>query len=255
MPRDAAGGRTRIVGKGTADALLMLAAALLCLSVFLFFKGFFDFALSDFATEILAAMLGSIITVMITMLLIRRQGTLQQAHRSATESRTKVFETKLRLYREFIATYISAALDGKLTADELGKLEELALIVTLLTRRNPAHAGELDLGQSICGFVLQLQLFGLVDEVPESKFEVFDEHFEERIGNDGRRELFTVTDIMKLMKVELGAAQVAEYLGDEDDHETEFRWADELLGYREYRAEDRSRRAETVDSASNPSER
>ena len=223
-----------------ADALLMLATIIICGGIFFFFKGFFDVKPSDFTIEILAALMGSIITVLITMLLIRRQGTIRQAQAAASASLTKVFETKLRLYREFIARYICAALDGHLDTDELGKLEELALTVTLLSRRVSANDRDSDLGRVICGFVLQLQLFGLAKDVPESMHEVYDRHFGENVAEDGSRRLYTVVDIIKLMKLELGTAQSIEYSEQELEDKSEFQWCEELLDYRDYRRDENS---------------
>ncbi len=177
------------------DALLMLATIIFCGGIFLFFKGFFDVKPSDFTIEILAALMGSIITVLITMLLIRRQGNIRQVQAAA--SLTKVFEAKLGLYREFIAEYICAALDGHLDADELGKLEELALTVTLLSRKVSPDGRDSDLGRVICGFVLQLQLFGLAKGVPETKHHIYDRHFGENVAEDGSRKLYSVVDIIK----------------------------------------------------------
>ena len=68
------------------DALLMLATIILCGGIFLFFKGFFDVKPSGFTIEILAALMGSIITVLITMLLIRRQGNIRQVQAAATRA-------------------------------------------------------------------------------------------------------------------------------------------------------------------------
>ena len=220
------------------DALLMLATIIICGGIFFFFKGFFDVKPSDFTIEILAALMGSIITVLITMLLIRRQGTIRQAQAAASASLTKVFETKLGLYREFIAKYICAALDGHLDTDELGKLEELALTVTLLSRRVSASDRDSDLGRVICGFVLQLQLFGLAKEVPESMHEVYDRHFGENVAEDGSRRFYTVVDIIKLMKLELGTAQSIEYSKQELEDKSEFQWCEELLDYRDYRRDE-----------------
>ena len=221
------------------DALLMLATIILCGGIFLFFKGFFDVKPSDFTIEILAALMGSIITVLITMLLIRRQGNIRQVQAAASASLTKVFETKLGLYREFIAEYICAALDGHLDADELGKLEELALTVTLLSRKVSPDERDSDLGRVICGFVLQLQLFGLAKEVPETKHHVYDRHFGENVAEDGSRRLYSVVDIIKLMKIELGTAQAIEYSKQELEDKSEFDWCEELLDYRDYRGSER----------------
>ena len=150
---------------------------------------------------------------------------------------TKVFETKLGLYREFIAKYICVALDGHLDADELGKLEELALTVTLLSRKVPPDERDSDLGRVICGFVLQLQLFGLAKEVPETKYSHLRQTFQRE--RRGRRRLYSVVDIIKLMKIELGTAQAIEYSKQELENKSEFDWCEKLLDYRDYRGGER----------------
>ena len=143
-----------------AEIALLAVIVVMAVSTFFFFKGFFDHDLDGYTVEILAALLGSIFTVMITMLLIRHQGTIERSLQTAATSKNIVFDRKLELFKEFISVYTNSAADGKLQESELAKLEELALTISLFTRDVPIGFGREDLGEEICRFVLQLELFG-----------------------------------------------------------------------------------------------
>lgn len=198
------------------EVILVFLILLMGLGVFLFFKSFFDTSPSNLAVEILAALLGSIITVMITMLLIRQQGTFEQAHETASENKTKIFEKKLELFRDFISHYVKCALDGRLEVHELAELEERALTISLLTNKIPME-GYGNLGQDLCRFVLELQEKGLPKE--------------------GEIDRIRFVDIMKLMKIELGVAQQADPEDVEDEESNEYPWTQKLLSYRAYRTD------------------
>ena len=227
---------------------LVFMIVLLGIGVFLFFKSFYDTNPSNLATEILAALLGSIITVMITMLLIRQQGNVEQAEERATANKTAIFNKKLELFQQFISSYTKSAMDGRLDRDELGNMEELAMTITLLSRPTmgvPAqqthHIKDLNLGQLLCRFVLQLQVFGLATEVTKEQHTKYDEVFRPlRLpDNAGKtRRLITIDEVLRLMKAELLIEQTAdEDVADTDDEpkSTDFRWAQRLLNYRAYR--------------------
>ena len=200
------------------EMVLALLIILLGIGVFLFFKSFFDTSPNSLVTELLAAFLGSIITVMITMLLIRQQGTFEHAQETAATNKTKIFEKKLELFRDFIQHYVKCAIDGKLDAEELAELEERALTISLLTSKIPKE-GHKNLGEQLCLFVFELQ-----KSASES-----DGRLEDRSGKK-------FVEIMKLMKIELGAAQsVDPESEDVDDIEEAYSHAEKLVGYREYR--------------------
>lgn len=227
---------------------LVFMIVILGIGVFLFFKSFYDTNPSNLATEILAALLGSIITVMITMLLIRQQGNVEQAEERATTNKTAIFNKKLDLFRKFISSYTRSALDGQLDREELERMEVLAMTITLLSRptmgtsaQQPDDTTNLNLGQLLCRFVLQLQVFGLATEVPEDRHIDYDNIFQSDQGStnaQGDRHLITIDEVLRLMKVELLVEQTA----DEDVTDpgaepkpADFRWAQKLLAYRKYR--------------------
>jgi len=217
------------------DVTFVLAIVLLAGAVFVFFKTFFDTNPDNLTTEILAALLGSILTVMITMLLIRRQGSIEQAQEGAATSKTKVFERKLDLFRSFIATYVQTAADGKLSAKELQTLEELALTIALFTKDVPLGRQGVDLGQELCRFVLQLQLFGLRTQLHEEDYPAFDAHLRVSDPPETRR-LVSFVQILRLMKIELGIAQSeSEEVDDSLLDLAEYEWTRRLQAYRGYR--------------------
>lgn len=198
------------------EVILVFLILLMGLGVFLFFKSFFDSSPSNLAIEILAALLGSIITVMITMLLIRQQGTFEQAQETASTNKTKIFEMKLNLFQDFIKRYVECALDGRLEVKELADLEQRALTISLLTKI--PKKDEEDLGQTLCKFVLQLEERGL----PKEK--------------EGKERIRFV-HIMRLMKTELGddVAQQDDLVPE--NLEKYYHPAQNLLNFRGYRTD------------------
>jgi hypothetical protein len=210
--------------------------AMLAIAVFVFFKAFFDAGIDNLTTEILAALLGSILTVMITMLLIKRQGSIEQAHEAAGTNKTKVFEKKLELFREFISIYTRSAMDGFLDPGELGRLEELALSISLFTKDVPIGEREEDLGEQICRFVLQLEMFGLEESLEKIDCSRLDHYLKGMNGEANGARLLTFVEILRLMKMELGIAQSdTVYLDGAELASREYRWAEQLLAYRGYR--------------------
>ena len=201
------------------EAILVLLIILMGLGVFFFFKSFFEASPSNLAIEILAAFLGSIITVMITMLLLRQQGTFENAQETAATNKTAIFEKKLDLFRDFISYYVKFAADGKMEIVELAALEERALTISLLTTKIRLKDQDYNLGEKICRFVLQLQKNGINDRTDEQGIQF--------------------VDIMKLMKIELGVAQQADPddVDDDDEKSDKYQEAHALLSYRDYRIE------------------
>lgn len=216
---------------------LVILVPLLASSVFIFFKSFFDTRPDDLTIEILAAMLGSIVTVIITMMLIKRQGSIEQAHQAAATSKTTVFEKKLVLFRDFIRRYVQAASDAVLDLDELAELEEIALTISLFTKDVAVGKREIDLGEELCRFVLQLQIFGLETDLPPDQHELFTKFLSTAHDDGAEPQLMSFVHILRLMKIELGIAQT----GSPHDlnlvrHlELEYEWAMKLLNYREHR--------------------
>lgn len=136
---------------------------LLCAAVFLFFKAFFDLGLSPLSTEILSAVLGSTLTVGITLLLLDKQSETQATADEVRAAENARFERILELSRAFLRSYVRAAHDQRLTPAELLELEELALTISLFTKHDSKVGGQ-NAGELLCRFVLQLEVFGLQQE-------------------------------------------------------------------------------------------
>jgi len=213
------------------DLMLLLTVAVIAVSVYLFFKTILGLQLGTWTLEIMAAMLGAILTVMITMVLIRQQGTVQRAQEAAAVNMTKIFEKKLELFNQFLSLYSKAAEDGKIERHELVALRELALTIALFTKPVAIDAGapaasdaksapvKKDLGEELCRYVFQLQKCGkfYVHMTCAEKAEMKDEH-----GIEGQ----SITNILRLMKAELNVAQMS----GEDDGKQE--WATKLMELR-----------------------
>lgn len=220
------------------DITLSVLVVVLAVAVFLFFKTFFDMKPDDLTTEILAALLGTILTVMITMLLIKQQGTVEQAKEAAATCKTRVFEKKLELFRQFISIYVKSAADGVLSPKELEDLEELALTISLFTKDGAASPEGTKLGEEICRFVLQLEVFGLKTELEEADHPACDRH----LGGNGvpqERGLVPIEHILRGMKVELDIAPPDSGHSTRSSSETtDYEWRRRLLAYRGYRGDD-----------------
>ena len=221
---------------------MIITILVLASGVFLFFKSFFDLGPNNLTTEILAALLGSILTVMITMLLIRQQGTVEQAYEAAVASKTKIFEEKLSLFKQFIQKYVKFAADGKLDKRQLAELEELAIIISLFTRKitiddeKKAH----DLGEMLCKFVLQLQFCGIVDSNNKQQLENKESELFQNYAKFMRYlnkpvlsppEFLSFAKILRMMEAELGVDKL-DIVESKDDVPNKM--AKKLLAYREY---------------------
>ena len=215
-------------GKMREETLLVLLTLLLAVAVFVFFKSFFDSGPNGFTVEILAALLGCIMTVIITMMLIRRQGSIEPARDAAAVNKTRIFEKKLDLFREFISAYVRSAFDSELETEELERLEELALTISLFTRESRGDETE-ELSDIICRFVLQLELFGTRGELMDEDIEIYDRHFPSDDGSE--RELLRFDRVLDHMKMELGVSTLGV---DHDDRPGACRdhpWIQSLLDY------------------------
>lgn len=227
----------RWISRNRDDILLAILIAFLASAVFVFFKTFFDATIDPLTTEILAALLGTILTVLITMLLIKRQGTIEQAQEAAATNKTQVFERKLELFRQFISIYTRSALDGELDPKELGNLEELALTITLFVRSKSDAAPSEDLGENLCQFVFELEAFGLDAASKVQQPEMIRRYYPQYFALGREPTHVSFTKILQLMKKELGLEQTG-FADDEDgsDPEKGYFWAEQLLCYRDYQS-------------------
>ena len=236
--------RSDIFGQYRSQIYLVILVLFLATGVFVFFKSFFDNQINNLTTEILAALMGSIITVIITMLLIRQQGTVEQAQETTAASKTIVFQEKLKLFREFITEYTKCAIDGHLGPEELERLEVLSMTISLLAKKIDTPDGKtVDLAKGLSRFVLQLELFGLADnyeKMDEEKKKIYAQYFSDLRQDDNLAfqdsELIYIVDILAMMKTELVMAQWDSLEMDTDLLDgTRYSQTWKLLNYRGYR--------------------
>lgn len=213
------------------DLMLLLTVAVVAVSVYLFFKTIFGLQLGTWIPEIMAAMLGAILTVMITMVLIRQQGTVQRAQEAAAVNMTKIFEKKLELFNKFLKLYSKAAEDGKIEHDELVDMRQLALTISLFTKPVAIDAGAStasdaesapvkDLGEELCRYVLQLHTYRkFYFEMTEADKDCA----KKTLGGEAQ----SIADILRLMKAELNVAQ----LSSEGDVDHQQKWATQLMNF------------------------
>ncbi len=196
----------------------------LCIGTFVFFRLFFVHNPSTLTIEILAAILGTILTVTITAMMIKRQGEVSNAYKQAAVHKTKVFEKKLELYHEFIDFYAKANIDGILEQEELATLEYFSLRIFLFTNHDVCC-----LGEKICQFVYQLQLLREpLNEQNEKQKEELLRKLQETPKLSEVQKLVSFSDVLKAMRQDLGIFQ-KEKIGNA------YPCLEALIKYRNYR--------------------
>lgn len=197
----------------------------LCMGTFFFFRLFFINNPSALTIEILAAILGTILTVTITAMVIKRQGEVSNAYKQVAIHKTKVFEKKLELYYEFIDFYAKANIDGTLTQEELENLEYLALRIFLFTNHDVCF-----LGERVCQFVYQLQLLQEpLNEQSETQKEKLLQRLRETPALSAIPKIISFPDIIKIMRQDLEIFK-------EDKTINAYPCLEALTKYRGYRA-------------------
>jgi len=104
--------------KAILGGLWFLGILLSGVSVYLFFKSFFDVHVEGYSLEIVAALLGSVFTAIITGALLFQQSRSEEVR----ERNVEVFRVKIRLYEQLIEVVDRVLKDGKVTAAELNEL-------------------------------------------------------------------------------------------------------------------------------------
>jgi hypothetical protein len=127
----------------------VLFIILVTVSVFFFFKIFSNqTGLPDFAKEILAAFFGSVITVAITVLLLR----FQSASEVSRDKIVAVFQEKLRVYEGFCEFLCGVAEDGYLQKPQEQTMRLWAMRLNLVCGQ--------EVSEAIDRFFLQTHRYG-----------------------------------------------------------------------------------------------
>jgi len=109
-------------------AIIVLLIAVTSVSVFLFFKGFFEAAHTNLTEQILAAVLGTVMISMITVLLLSAQSKVEEGK----EKSLGVFQHKLDVYSRFLDFVYDIIEDGKLETHEICELCKWTTRIALL---------------------------------------------------------------------------------------------------------------------------
>lgn len=132
----------------TRMAQLILLVIVVSISVFVFFKSFSLQDFPPFAKEILAALLGSVLTISITAVLLRYQ-TSSELDRDKSVA---VFQEKLKMYEGFCSALCEIATDGRMKEGQEQVLRLWAMRLSLVSGQ--------EVSEAIDHFFLQTHRYG-----------------------------------------------------------------------------------------------
>jgi hypothetical protein len=114
----------------------LMLIVIVCVSVFVFFRAFSVENFPPFAKEIMAALLGSVITVAITVLLLRYQST-SEVNRDKSIA---VFQEKLRIYEGFSEFLCELSKHDFIDRDDELALRHWAMRLSLICGQEVSNA-------------------------------------------------------------------------------------------------------------------
>ena len=132
------------------DKTLLVLAILFCLAVFLMLHEFFSKDLSNLSVEILAAVLGTVVTVSCMAFMMR----LQARQEKDREYSTRVFERKLEIYQQLLGTIFKMDDDGVITKAEIQDVENQVGVAALVA--------EIEVVGCLSQLVCQLKEYGCI---------------------------------------------------------------------------------------------
>lgn len=163
--------------KKFSEIILVMLAIILVLVSFLFLHKFFTFARSNLGIEILAGVIGALITVSAMAILLRFQA--QQEKKKEFEK--KIVELKLMLYKELIEAIFQTYDDDFVEKEEVQKIEHIAGVAFLVAGENAQRA--------IRDFVWQLKAYGCMypDKLDKNQIKHFIKYIKmnDFYSNDG----------------------------------------------------------------------
>ena len=151
------------------DTIFIISVIIFSLTAFMLLHEFFGRDINSFTTEILAAALGSVIVVASMVVMLRLQAKQDQER----EFSSTVFERKLRLYEQLLATIFKADDDNRITKDEVQDVENQIGVACLVANK--------DLVSIFAQFTYQFKVYGVLyfRSLTEAQREHF-AHFVER---------------------------------------------------------------------------
>jgi hypothetical protein len=125
----------RIIRRWGTAVLAILTFFALSAAAYYFFKAFTSppfnaFQSDSYITELMAAFLGAVITMILTFFLLKSQSSLEE-HR---ENRKQFFDAKLKLYMDFFERLSEMFEDCEISAEEIGELKKWALKLSLVSK-------------------------------------------------------------------------------------------------------------------------
>lgn len=117
-------------------APLFILVIVVAISVFVFFRTFSVQEWPPFAKEILAALLGSVLTISITAVLLRYQASSEVDR----DKSVAVFQEKLKMYEGFCSALCHIAEDGRIREGEEKELQLWAMRLSLVSGKEVSDA-------------------------------------------------------------------------------------------------------------------
>ncbi|MGI9475977.1 MAG: hypothetical protein ACR2PI_04680 [Hyphomicrobiaceae bacterium] len=185
-------------------AVSFLLIVVVCVSVFIFFRTFSVEDFPPFAKEIMAAMLGSVITVAITVLLLRYQ-TTSEVNRDKSIA---VFQEKLRIYEGFSEFLCQISQDGRVDEQEERALRHWAMKLSLICGQEVSDA--------IDHFFMQTHRYKTLyyEQLPEPHRDDLLVWYQARTGarrplDDSAKCFLTIGALLAHLKHDLGEVEIS----------------------------------------------
>ncbi|MGB2679852.1 MAG: hypothetical protein WBE39_00865 [Candidatus Competibacter sp.] len=132
------------------DKIFLITAFLFCLGTFIVLHEFFDKNINNLSTEILAGVVGAIITTASMLIMFR----LQANQEKEKEFSSRIFEKKLQIYQELLLSIFCMDDDQIISPKEIIDIENKIGVACLV-------AGE-KLVMILTQFMIELKLFGKI---------------------------------------------------------------------------------------------
>jgi hypothetical protein len=139
------------MGKKLWMFVSLIMALVIAVSVFLFFKGFSDAKLQGYSSEIYSALLGSIFTAFIMIVMLNVQSKAEELK----ERNVEVFKLKVSMYKSFINFILKITSDGKISDAEMTALENWFYRLSLVANKTTLFR--------ISDFIAQIKMFPVLN--------------------------------------------------------------------------------------------
>lgn len=199
----------------------------LSVAVFLFFKAFSQepvnaFKDDSFTTEIMAAFLGTVFTIIITAILLRTQSVMEENK----EKSVGIFQAKLDMYKSFM-DFLNSVIDDSVIDDkELKELEKWVLKLSLVANDEVTYTLVEFVDQTIRFRKLFVEELSQSDK--EQYIQMYKQKYKEDISCQAIEENYiTVGTIVGSLKKDLGE----EIITDRKTLQTTWMCIDDLLSY------------------------